>query len=210
MGKLRTNNISYVDTYRGNTEIYGVLEKNHIGRSVRWHSHLLPSIWKWSCHNLIFRRRYVVTEIQTPNPTRARRKLWTTVPTLRYVCCRIPFRYILNACRWQISWNVPFATDSGEEFILCNDYSLLHFSNDPANILNFAFFNTLSGIHRLRKAYKKKPSKNLQEGFNYWDMVRMVLYFREVCLYIVNECMTMSLSKKSSGQLNAVCTRIEL
>ena len=26
--------ISYLDTYRGNTEIYGVFEKNHIGRGV--------------------------------------------------------------------------------------------------------------------------------------------------------------------------------
>ena len=116
---------------------------------VLWHSHLLPSVWKWSCHYLILRRRYVAAEIQTPNPTRRRQKLWTTVPTRRYVCCKM---YILNACRWQISWNLPLATDSGEEFILCNDYSLLHFPNDPANILK-DFYKTLSGIHRLRKAY---------------------------------------------------------
>ena len=31
-----------------------------------WHSHLLPSIWQWSCHYLFLRLRSVVTGDRTP------------------------------------------------------------------------------------------------------------------------------------------------
>ena len=32
-----------------------------------WHSHLLPSVWQWSCHYLYWRLRYVAAGIRTPN-----------------------------------------------------------------------------------------------------------------------------------------------
>ena len=31
-----------------------------------WHSHLLPSVWQWSCHYLILRLRSVATGDRTP------------------------------------------------------------------------------------------------------------------------------------------------
>ena len=32
-----------------------------------WHSHLLPSVWQWSCHYLFIRLRSVASWIRTPN-----------------------------------------------------------------------------------------------------------------------------------------------
>ena len=32
-----------------------------------WHSHLLPSVWQWSCHYLFLRRMSVAAGIWTPN-----------------------------------------------------------------------------------------------------------------------------------------------
>ena len=32
-----------------------------------WHSHLLPSVWQWSCHYLFLRLRSVASGIRTPN-----------------------------------------------------------------------------------------------------------------------------------------------
>ena len=32
-----------------------------------WHSHLLPSVWQWSCHYLFLRLRSVAAGIGTPN-----------------------------------------------------------------------------------------------------------------------------------------------
>ena len=33
-----------------------------------WHSHLLPSVWQWSCHNLILRLRSVVNGVEPRSP----------------------------------------------------------------------------------------------------------------------------------------------
>ena len=40
-----------------------------------WHSHLLPSVWQWSCHYLFLRPRSVATGIRTPNLLHVRRHL---------------------------------------------------------------------------------------------------------------------------------------
>ena len=38
-----------------------------------WHSHLLPSVWQWSCHYLVFfRLKFVAAGIPTPNHPHAR------------------------------------------------------------------------------------------------------------------------------------------
>ena len=40
-----------------------------------WHSHLLPSVWQWSCHYLILRLRAVAVGMRIPNLPLARRTL---------------------------------------------------------------------------------------------------------------------------------------
>ena len=40
-----------------------------------WHSHLLPSVWQWSCHYMFLRLRSVAAGIRTPNLPLARRTL---------------------------------------------------------------------------------------------------------------------------------------
>ena len=47
------------------------------------HSHLLPSVWQWSCHYLILRVWSVAAGIRTPNPPHARRTLYSTAPPPR-------------------------------------------------------------------------------------------------------------------------------
>ena len=45
-----------------------------------WHSHLLPSVWQWKCHNLFVQLRTVTAGIRTPNLQHARRTLYPTAP----------------------------------------------------------------------------------------------------------------------------------
>ena len=40
-----------------------------------WHSHLVPSVWQWSCHYLLHRLRFVADGIWTPNLPLAGRAL---------------------------------------------------------------------------------------------------------------------------------------
>ena len=47
----------------------------------RWHSHLLPSVWQWSCHYLFLRFTSVEAGIRTPNLLLARRTLLTHCAT---------------------------------------------------------------------------------------------------------------------------------
>ena len=45
-----------------------------------WHSHLLPSVWQWSCHYLFLRRRSVAARIRTPNLPLAKPTRLPTAP----------------------------------------------------------------------------------------------------------------------------------
>ena len=45
-----------------------------------WHSHLLPSVWQWSCHYLFLQLRSVLAGIRTPNLPLAGQTLKTTMP----------------------------------------------------------------------------------------------------------------------------------
>ena len=49
----------------------------------QWHSHLLPSVWQWSCHYLFLRHRSFAGGIRTPNLPLAGRTLQPTVPPPR-------------------------------------------------------------------------------------------------------------------------------
>ena len=48
-----------------------------------WHSHLLPSVWQWSCHYLFLRLRSVAAGIWTLNLPLAGRTLYPTAPPPR-------------------------------------------------------------------------------------------------------------------------------
>ena len=50
---------------------------------VPWHSHLLPSIWQWSCHNLFLRLRSVATGDRT-QLSRMRGERTTSTPPWRW------------------------------------------------------------------------------------------------------------------------------
>ena len=47
-----------------------------------WHSHLLPNVWQWSCHYLLFRLRSVATGGRTPI-SRTRGEPSTSTPPRR-------------------------------------------------------------------------------------------------------------------------------
>ena len=49
-----------------------------------WHSHLLPSVWQWSCHYLFLRLRSVATGDQTPI-SHMRGELSTVTPPRRFI-----------------------------------------------------------------------------------------------------------------------------
>ena len=49
----------------------------------QWHSHLLPSVWQWSCHYLFLRHMSFAGGIRTPNLPLAGRTLQPTVPPPR-------------------------------------------------------------------------------------------------------------------------------
>ena len=49
-----------------------------------WHSHLLPSVWGWSCHYLFLWLRSVATGIRKPKLPLARQTLKPTAPPPRY------------------------------------------------------------------------------------------------------------------------------
>ena len=49
-----------------------------------WHSHLLPSVWQWSCHYLFLRLRSVATGDRTPI-SRMRGERSTSKPPRRYI-----------------------------------------------------------------------------------------------------------------------------
>ena len=48
-----------------------------------WHSHLMSSVWQWSCYYLFYRLRSVRAGIRKPNLPLAGRTLLSTVPPRR-------------------------------------------------------------------------------------------------------------------------------
>ena len=50
-----------------------------------WHSHLLASVWQWSCHYLFWTLRSAAAGIRTPNLPHARWTLWRIAPPPRLI-----------------------------------------------------------------------------------------------------------------------------
>ena len=77
-----------------------------------WHSHLMPSVWQWSCHYLFLRLRSVAAGIRTPNLPLARQ-------TATRLCQRRGSRIKKNAVlnEWFVNitcyFTVPFGKWNG-------------------------------------------------------------------------------------------------
>ena len=65
-----------------------------------WHSHLLPSVWQWSCHYLFLRLRSVANGDRTPI-ARTRGERSTSTPPRQFFrldCCLVFCLHLCWAC----------------------------------------------------------------------------------------------------------------
>ena len=99
-----------------------------------WHSHLLQSVYQWSCHYLYLRLRSVATGIQTPN-------LALEGPALTHCAVCYSFKLVLALCsmRWKENPVQSLINSQGYKMLLTNwaTENIFWVSSDKIYFLKF-------------------------------------------------------------------------